>query len=99
MTSTPEADVPEPEPAPPRLAATALVIRDDPFEVLMVRRSAGAIFTSAMVFPGGNIDPHDADPAWLPLFAGADTLREQALVADRRLPRNVRGDRAAADRE
>lgn len=41
-----------------------LVIRDDPFEVLMVSRAARGAFASALVFPGGAIDPEDADESW-----------------------------------
>jgi 8-oxo-dGTP pyrophosphatase MutT (NUDIX family) len=62
------------EAAIPRLAATVLLIRDDPFEVLMVRRSAAGSFPSAMVFPGGTVDASDRDEAWLPLLDGAEGL-------------------------
>jgi len=51
------------EPATPRPAATVLLLRDSPqgIEVLMTRRSAGASFApGAYVFPGGTIDPADA---------------------------------------
>jgi glyoxylase-like metal-dependent hydrolase (beta-lactamase superfamily II)/8-oxo-dGTP pyrophosphatase MutT (NUDIX family) len=53
---------PQREPAPPRPAATVLLLRDAPqgFEVLMTRRSATASFApGAYVFPGGVIDPAD----------------------------------------
>ena len=50
--------------AAPRLSATVLLLRDDPFEVLMVSRSARGAFASALVFPGGAIEAEDADPAW-----------------------------------
>ena len=62
------------EPAVPRPAATVLLIRDDPFQVLMVRRSAKGPFPSAMVFPGGTVDASDRDEAWLPLLDGAEGL-------------------------
>jgi 8-oxo-dGTP pyrophosphatase MutT (NUDIX family) len=64
-----------------RVAATVLVLRDDPFEVLMVRRNSKATFASRLVFPGGVIEPDDADDAWLPLVSGADGLdrRERSL--------------------
>ncbi|MDO7842211.1 NUDIX hydrolase [Sphingomonas immobilis] len=65
-----------PAPAVPRPAATILVLRDDPFEVLMVRRHGNGQFASALVFPGGLVDPADHDPAWLPLLDGADGLEE-----------------------
>ncbi len=51
------------EPAPLRPAATVLLMRDTPEgpEVLMTRRSATASFApGAYVFPGGGIDPADA---------------------------------------
>jgi 8-oxo-dGTP pyrophosphatase MutT (NUDIX family) len=63
-------------PAVPRSAATILVVRDDPFEVLMVRRHAEAVFASALVFPGGVVDPDDASEDWLPYVSGADGLSE-----------------------
>jgi 8-oxo-dGTP pyrophosphatase MutT (NUDIX family) len=65
----------------PRPAATILVLRDDPFEVLMVRRHGNGQFASALVFPGGLVDPSDCDDAWLPLIEGADALtaEERAL--------------------
>jgi recombination protein RecT len=51
------------EPATPRPAATVLLLRDSAqgIEVLMTRRSASASFApGAYVFPGGTIDPADA---------------------------------------
>ena len=51
------------EPAPTRPAATVLLLRDTPqgIEVLMTRRSMTASFApGAFVFPGGGIDPTDA---------------------------------------
>jgi 8-oxo-dGTP pyrophosphatase MutT (NUDIX family) len=67
--------------AAPRLAATLLLVRDDPFEVLMVRRHARAVFASALVFPGGAVDPDDSADAWLPLITGAEQLsaRDRAI--------------------
>jgi 8-oxo-dGTP pyrophosphatase MutT (NUDIX family) len=71
-----------PEAAVPRPAATILVLRDDPFEVLMVRRHGNGQFASALVFPGGLVDPSDRDESWLPLIAGAEGVdtEERALV-------------------
>jgi 8-oxo-dGTP pyrophosphatase MutT (NUDIX family) len=54
---------PQREPALPRPAATVLLLRDGPqgVEVLMTRRSPTASFApGAYVFPGGGIDPADA---------------------------------------
>ena len=48
----------------PPASATLLLIRDEPFEVLMVRRSSRGTFASALVFPGGAIEPDDASPEW-----------------------------------
>lgn len=53
---------PQREPAPPRAAATVLLLRDTPdgVEVLMTRRSSSASFApGAYVFPGGRIDEGD----------------------------------------
>lgn len=65
----------------PRSAATLLLLRDDPLEVLMVRRASGGSFASALVFPGGTVDADDASEAWLPLVTGAEGLEagERAL--------------------
>jgi len=61
-----------------RPAATVLLLRDDPFEVLMVRRRRGGTFSDALVFPGGVIDASDADVAWLPHLDGASGLDPEA---------------------
>jgi len=50
----------------PRLAATVLLVRDRPggLEVFMVERHHQIDFaTGALVFPGGKVDPADADPS------------------------------------
>lgn len=52
------------ETQPPRVSATVLLLRDDPFEVLLVSRAARGAFASALVFPGGAIDPEDGDESW-----------------------------------
>lgn len=60
-------------PATPLLAATMVLVRDDAFEVLMVRRHAKAVFASALVFPGGAVDDDDYSDEWMPLLtSGAD---------------------------
>ncbi|MEO6115720.1 MAG: NUDIX hydrolase [Pseudolysinimonas sp.] len=64
--------------ADPRPAATVLLLRDDPFQVLMVRRRQGGTFSNALVFPGGVIEASDADAAWLPHLAGASGLDPDA---------------------
>jgi NUDIX domain len=55
-------------------AASVLLVRDTPFEVLLVRRSASAVFSSALVFPGGIVDSQDAGEEWLPHVTGAELL-------------------------
>jgi 8-oxo-dGTP pyrophosphatase MutT (NUDIX family) len=52
----------------PPASATLLLVRDDPFEVLMVHRSSRGTFASALVFPGGTIDAEDASGEWEPLI-------------------------------
>ena len=76
------------EPAPPRAAATVLLLRDSAagIEVLMTRRSATASFApGAYVFPGGQIDA--ADEAAQRIAAQRSTQsglqRTQAIAAIR----------------
>jgi 8-oxo-dGTP pyrophosphatase MutT (NUDIX family) len=58
------------EPVTPRDAATVMLLRDSPagsLEVYMLRRKPSMAFApGAMVFPGGSVDPRDADEqvAW-----------------------------------
>lgn len=74
-------DQPAPPAPPPKPAATVMLLRDDPLEVLMVRRRTGSSFSAALVFPGGVVDDHDASDDWLPHLIGADEL----AVAERAL--------------
>ncbi len=60
-----------PTPVP---AASVLLVHDAPLEVLLVRRGASAVFSSALVFPGGVVDSHDACEEWLPHVTGAELL-------------------------
>ncbi|HEY2303796.1 MAG TPA: NUDIX hydrolase [Acidimicrobiales bacterium] len=55
-----EFEVPDTDPA-----ATVVVVRDEPGgpEVLMLRRNSKLVFGGMWVFPGGRVDPGDADPA------------------------------------
>jgi 8-oxo-dGTP pyrophosphatase MutT (NUDIX family) len=49
----------------PRLAASMLVARDDPFEVLMIKRNDKMKFAGgSYAFPGGKVHEGDRDPAW-----------------------------------
>lgn len=65
----------------PRPAATVLLLRDDPLEVLMIRRHPEQYFASALVFPGGTVDESDRSDDWLPLVVGGAALsvEERAL--------------------
>ncbi|WP_298888330.1 NUDIX domain-containing protein [uncultured Serinicoccus sp.] len=49
--------------ATPRASATVMLLRDDPrLEVFVLRRVAGMAFAAGMVaFPGGGVDPRDAE--------------------------------------
>lgn len=68
-------------PTEPRLAATMVLVRDDPFEVLLVRRHAKAVFASALVFPGGVVDGDDYSDEWMPLLGSGGDLpsRDRAI--------------------
>ncbi|GAA1316016.1 hypothetical protein ACFSWE_02025 [Leucobacter albus] len=49
------------QPVVPRRSASLLLVRDDPLRVLMLRRgSSRGAFPSALVFPGGVLEPSDA---------------------------------------
>ncbi|HEX9164229.1 MAG TPA: NUDIX hydrolase [Thermoanaerobaculia bacterium] len=63
-------------PVRPIPAASVIVLRDDPLEVLMIQRHENSSFVpSAWVFPGGAIDPEDGEPGTL-AAARAAALRE-----------------------
>jgi 8-oxo-dGTP pyrophosphatase MutT (NUDIX family) len=73
-----------PEPATPRASATVLLLRDGArgLEVLMVERHHQIDFVGgALVFPGGQVDAADADPALAARCAGVAGLSapERAL--------------------
>jgi 8-oxo-dGTP pyrophosphatase MutT (NUDIX family) len=57
------------------------LLRDEPaFEALMIARAERSIFAGgALVFPGGRVDPGDADPAWAEHCVGLSA--ERALAA------------------
>lgn len=73
--------IPLPPSQGPRLSASVLVIRDSPLEVLMIARHAEQDFASALVFPGGMVDPADAADDWLVHVTGAENFScdERAL--------------------
>jgi len=59
----------------PRLACTVLLVRDrGGLEVLMVERHEQSHFASALVFPGGLVDPEDGDAGWAGLTVGEDPI-------------------------
>lgn len=64
----------------PRPSATVLVLRDEPLEVLMLRRSSGGSFPGAVVFPGGVVETADGDPAWGDLVSGAAGLSPEQMA-------------------
>jgi len=72
----------DPAAVPVRPAATIMLIDDRPdLHVLLLRRRAGSAFVGGMsVFPGGGVDPHDADTE----VAGSCADLDDA-VASRRL--------------
>lgn len=58
--------VPEPGGSPPRPSSTVILLRDDraadrPFSVLLLERHGSIAFPGAHAFPGGVVDPQDAD--------------------------------------
>ncbi|MFZ2964561.1 MAG: NUDIX domain-containing protein [Rhodoglobus sp.] len=68
-------------PVVPRAAATVLLVREPPMEVLMLRRNSRGTFPDAVVFPGGVVDESDLDPSWDDLVTGTEGLsREQQAV-------------------
>jgi len=58
----------EREATPPVDAATVILVKDDAERGLLVfcvqRSQASSFMGGAVVFPGGKVDPGDADPAW-----------------------------------
>ena len=67
----------------PRPAATVMVVRADvaALEVLMLRRSLASKFVSgAYVFPGGALDPEDADPSLFDRCTGRTDTEASALL-------------------
>lgn len=69
--------------APARLAATILLLRDDPagMEVFMVVRHQQIDFASgALVFPGGKLAAGDSDPRLPRLCSGAEGLSTEQLA-------------------
>ena len=96
------------QPVEARPAATILLVRDDPLEVLMVRRHEKQFFSSALVFPGGLVDHTDRSADWHDLVVddeGLDPERRALRIAGFRetfeetgilLARGAHGDCVAA---
>ena len=99
----------------PRPAATVVILRDgrEGLEAFMVVRHHEIDFASgALVFPGGKVDPHDADPAWdllapyaapapdraFVVAAARETFEEAGLVLARRRGTQAMLDAADAHR-
>jgi len=84
---------------PVRDAATLVLLRDGAagLETFMLKRGAGTAFVpGAHVFPGGAVDPADADPA---VYARCDGLDDAAASARLGLPRDGLAFWVAALRE
>lgn len=64
--------------ATPIPAASVLIVRDDPFEVLMVKRNSRGSFPGALVFPGGVVEQQDSVPQWHDLSDGGGELEADA---------------------
>ena len=65
----------------PRPAASLILLRDAPLEVLMLRRNAGASFAPDFwVFPGGTLD--EADGGDLRVTAVRETREETGIALD-----------------
>jgi 8-oxo-dGTP pyrophosphatase MutT (NUDIX family) len=67
----------EVEPLP---AASVIVLRDDPFEVLMLRRTESASFVpNAWVFPGGITEPLDLELGGMHVTGARETFEETGV--------------------
>ena len=81
------------EPVTPRAASTVLLLRDgaEGPQVFVLRRAASMAFAPSMhAFPGGGVDPRDADPAvpwvgpgpaWWARSLGTDEVQARELVS------------------
>lgn len=69
-------------PAVPRAAATVLLLRDGPdgIEVFMATRHQGSSFMPGiLVFPGGAVDPDDAEPGLIAAASAGGSLPDDAV--------------------
>jgi 8-oxo-dGTP pyrophosphatase MutT (NUDIX family) len=60
--------------APLRSAVTTIILRDNPLEVLLVKRHPAAFLGSMLTFPGGALEPDDASIDWMPHVNCLDAL-------------------------
>lgn len=81
----------EPEPTPPLPAATVILLNDgaEGLETLLLRRDARGAFGGMWVFPGGRVDPGDAD----------DDQPDDELVTARRAAAREANEEAGLDLE
>lgn len=81
--STVNMDHPDPESVPVRDAATVMLLRDgsDGLEVCMLQRNLKSDFVGgAYVFPGGGVDPEDAEEDLEQVFVGRSDADASRLV-------------------
>jgi len=81
--STVDLDHPDPESIPVRDAATVMLLRDCPtgLEVCMLQRNLQSDFVGgAYVFPGGGVDPEDAEADLEPVVVGRTDAEASRLV-------------------
>ena len=93
---------PPQELAPPRPAASVILLRDGPngLEALLLERpSDDRVLSGAQVFPGGKVDPEDADEAWAARFGTTATALCTRLGEPDLEPLDALALRVAAVRE
>src|SRR5258706_9615313 len=86
----------------PRIAATVVLLRDGAggLEVLMLRRHGhSSVLGGAHVFPGGKVDPEDADPRALERLAAPLSMLSASLGDPDLLPAEAAAFFVAACRE
>lgn len=87
-------------PATPRLAATVMLMRGDELEVFMIERATTMAFApSTWVFPGGGVDPRDAETPLEQLGLSTSELEDWAAHAGAETPELGRALITAATRE
>jgi 8-oxo-dGTP pyrophosphatase MutT (NUDIX family) len=71
------------QPAPPRAAATVVLLRPagESFEIYLLKRAAGMVFAGQYAFPGGGVDPSDRPETIRTDWAGQLGLPEEQARA------------------